>query len=280
MVEAAPFTVNLAPVSRSTIATWLRHRSAGLPAWADPSLRLLPPRCLFCGQRADLGRVDLCSDCLDVLPWREVPGDRGDARALQSKDDESETNDGQGMLIEPVSMVIPFDYAAPVDAALRDLKFHGDLAPARLFGALLAAVAVARGPVPDLVVPIPLHADRLHERGFNQAAHLARALARWLGCACAPQLLERRRATAPQTTLDGPARRRNVQAAFGPAGDAARQLARLGKTVRHLALVDDVLTTGATMAAAAEALEGAGRVSRWAVAQPSSTSFTPARGPP
>jgi len=163
-----------------------------------------------------------------------------------------------------------------VDAALRALKFHGDLAPARVFGAVLAAEAACRGPLPDLIVPVPLHSGRLHERGYNQAAMLARAAAAWLQRPCLPRLLERRRATAPQTTLAADQRRRNPAGAFALAPDAARQLRRLRSRVQHVAVVDDISTTGATLTAAATALQGFRSTSHWAVAQPSSTFFTPA----
>ncbi len=232
-------------------------------------MRLIPPRCLFCGQGADLGAVDLCSDCLEALPWR-CDGDRITADSTVI-----------------TTFHIPFDYAAPVDDALRALKFHGDLCPARVFGALLAATAVTGPPrltqprraagqgrmrIPDLFVPVPLHPDRLHERGFNQAAQLAAQAARWLGRPVSLRLLQRRRSTAPQTSLERAERQRNVAAAFAPSPTAAAWLERQPRSIRHVALVDDVLTTGATAEAAAAALRQLRleRVSIWAVARPAS----------
>jgi len=281
MVEAALHTVNLQAFSGSTIrggsaipgppappdggdvqrvARWLRSRSQQAPFWLHLSMRVMPPRCLFCGQSADLGRVDLCLDCLEALPWFG---------------NEIGTISASGGFIERQNVLVPLQYASPVDAALRDLKFHGDLAPARVLGAVLAAVAALRGPLPDLLVPVPLHADRLHERGFNQAAHLAQAAARWLGRPCATHLLERRRPTQPQTSLEAAARRRNVVGAFVMSAGAPRWLRRQAPAARHLTVVDDVLTTGATIQAAAAALQGFETVSCWAVARPLSNSFTP-----
>jgi len=104
------------------------------------------------------------------------------------------------------------------------------------------------GSAPDLVVPVPLHPRRLRERGFSPAALLARALAREARVPCAPTLLERVRDTHSQTDLSRAARRRNVAGAF-----AQRRAAPA-----RLWLVDDVATTGSTLAEAARALEHAG----------------------
>lgn len=272
MVEAASVTVNLAATTESTIgsqvdvaaaAHWLRSSSRMIPPWRQFSMRVMPPRCVFCGQSGDLGWVDLCLDCLEALPW---------------KDRKNESMHPDMEVFGSPSVLVPLRYAPPVDTALRDLKFHGELAPARVLGAVLAAVAALSGPLPDLLVPVPLHIDRLHDRGFNQAAHLARVAAGWLGRPCAPRLLERRRATQPQTSLESADRRRNVVGAFALAGAGGRWLARPGYQVRHVALVDDVLTTGATIQAAREALAGVEKVSCWAIAQPVSNSFTAGRG--
>lgn len=108
------------------------------------------------------------------------------------------------------------------------------------------------GPPPDAVVPVPLHARRLRERGFNPAALLAYAVARELGSRVAPPgLLVRLRDTPTQTRLDRRARQANVAGAFGSA--RPREIA-----ARRLLLVDDVATTGATLVEASRALRKAG----------------------
>ncbi len=255
MFSATFRPVNRKSPARSTIARWLRRRSRQAPPWQSLTMRLIPPRCLFCGQGADLGAVDLCSDCLAALPWVE----------------DADRIDG---------VHVPFEFRDPVDEALRALKFHGDLCPARVFGALLAAtiaLSARRVGLPTLFVPVPLHPARLHERGFNQSAQLARQAARWLGRPLAAGLLRRSRATLPQTSLEAAARRRNVEGAFAVAPGAAGWLRRHPATAGHVALVDDVLTTGATATAAARVLReiGVHRVSIWAVARPVSSFFTP-----
>ena len=107
---------------------------------------------------------------------------------------------------------------------------------------------------------MPLHPARLRERGFNQAVELARPLARRLGVPLAAALCRRLRDTPAQASLDRAARRRNVRGAFACDGDLSG---------RHVAVVDDVLTSGATIDALARALKkaGAARVSAWVAAR-------------
>jgi predicted amidophosphoribosyltransferase len=104
------------------------------------------------------------------------------------------------------------------------------------------------GPLPDAVVPVALHPRRLRERGFNPAGRLAKLAARSLGVPVRPVLLERLRDTPSQTGLGRRARLRNVRGAFQCAGSAPQRIW----------LVDDVATTGATLAEAARALRRAG----------------------
>jgi ComF family protein len=114
----------------------------------------------------------------------------------------------------------------------------------------LACEAAARAPAPlaQLVVPVPLHPRRLRQRGFSPAGLLARAVARQAGLPCNPVALRRLRDTPSQTGLDRRARRRNVRGAFEP---------RCAVPAR-VWLVDDVATTGATLAECARALRRAG----------------------
>jgi ComF family protein len=114
---------------------------------------------------------------------------------------------------------------------------------------------------PDALIPLPLHRRRLRSRGFDQTLELARPLAKALAIPLLDDVLVRVRETAPQSRLDAPARRRNLSRAFA---------VRAGATLpAHVALVDDVMTTGATLHAAAGALLRAGvaRVDTWVCAR-------------
>jgi ComF family protein len=104
----------------------------------------------------------------------------------------------------------------------------------------------------DVLVPVPLHATRLRERGYNQAALLAREMARRVGLAVDERSLVRQRATASQVDLNVKQRKENVRAAFRCSGN--------GLVGKHVLLIDDVCTTGATLEACAMALcEGGAR---------------------
>ncbi len=153
-----------------------------------------------------------------------------------------------------------FVYGFPLDRLVPRFKFHHDLAAGRMMAELMAG-PLASAPRPDVVVPVPLHAHRLRRRGYDQALELARPLARSLGLPLRADLLERIRATAPQSELDADARHRNLTRAFAVTASAPLPA--------HVALVDDVMTTGATLHAAAKALRKAGvaRVDAWVCAR-------------
>jgi ComF family protein len=144
------------------------------------------------------------------------------------------------------------DYRPPLDRLALGLKFRGRLLVAKEFARGLAALAIDRlapDAWPDLVAPVPLAHERLVERGFNQAWEIAKPLARALNVPADAALLRRTTHTVAQSRLDLDARKRNVGAAF-----------RSMREVRgmHVALVDDVMTSGATLEAAARTLKTAG----------------------
>ena len=157
------------------------------------------------------------------------------------------------------------DYAHPWDGLITQFKFHSalDLAPA-LSHRMLDTFHRGSGPTPALLLPIPLSAERLRERGYNQAWELARRLARALNCRAEARLLLRVKDTPHQLALAPDQRAGNVRAAF--AVEPRRRAELAGATVT---LVDDVMTTGATVSEAARVLlqAGAARIHVWVVAR-------------
>ena len=146
-------------------------------------------------------------------------------------------------------------YEFPGDALVHALKFRGELALAGVLGGLLGKVVVTEDA--DCVVPVPLSAERLRRRGYNQAAEIARHLGR---TKLELDLCERIHDTPPQMELPFAERQRNVRGAF--------RCTRLAAG-RRIALVDDVMTTGATLNELASVLKdaGASRVVNWVVAR-------------
>ena len=237
------------------------NRSAGQRVdgpWRRLGGVLWPARCLACGEAGD--DHDLCPACRATLPWHRAACLRC-ALPLAAGDDAGGTC-GRCLRHPP-----PLDqvraaclYAVPLDRWLPRLKFHQDLAAGRLLAHLLAQ-ACADAPRPQALVPVPLHRARLRRRGYDQALELAKPLARELALPLQRQLLQRVRATAPQSELSAAARRRNLRDAFVVAPDV--------ELPAHVVLVDDVMTTGATLHAAARALRRAGvaRVDAWVCAR-------------
>ena len=152
-----------------------------------------------------------------------------------------------------------FTYAFPIDALVQALKYGGQLALAGWFAhELLKRMGQPSGV--DLIVPLPLHPTRMAERGFNQAAEIAKALARESGIAMDAHIAKRLRNTAAQTGLPWRERAANMRGAFG----CERELSGLS-----IAVIDDVMTTGATLNEFARTLKqsGAARVENWVVAR-------------
>lgn len=240
MFASAPPAVNLKWPARSTIARLLGAAGAALA----------PPCCVLCDRPGLPGPIDLCAACLAELP--RAPPD-APLRDAPLRDAPSYAD-----IFERVCC--PWRFEFPVDALVRALKFHGERAHARLLGTLLALDrARCAAPLPDLVVPVPLHPLRLRERGYNQAAELARFAARSLALPFDRALLCRARPTRGQTGLSARERTLNVSGAF----TATRTL----RGAPRLALVDDVVTTGSTACAAGAVLRaaGAGAIELWAV---------------
>jgi len=184
---------------------------------------LFPPHCIGCERVGSL----LCPHCLAAA---KAPA----ARECAGLD----------------GVCVAAEYDGAIGAAIRALKYDRQTRLAEPLGGLLARTVQRTGWPVNMIVPVPLHAARLHDRGYNQAKlvslYLARALAVPIGC----EAVRRVRDTPSQVNLNAQERRLNMEGAFESRAEAVR-----GSVVL---VVDDVLTTGATLGACAEALRLAG----------------------
>lgn len=220
--------------------------------WAKMSISsllspLLPQQCLLCGRSPVAAAI--CDECYDALPHAKGPRCPRCAAPLPHAAPLCAR-----CLPHPSALdrAYPaFDYAFPIDRLLQTLKYGATpmfqrMAIADCLAASMAAVAPRSA---DLVVPIPLSPSRLRERGFNQALELAKPFARLLQIPLVATALIRLKETSPQTRLARQARLQNLREAF----HCGAKLQGL-----RILLVDDVMTTGATLTAAAAALKAAG----------------------
>jgi ComF family protein len=203
----------------------------------------LPARCPGCGSEGP----PICQACAPALDARlELPA--GIAIGLPS---------------DVPAPLLQLDWCAPfsgvVRTALHELKYGGEQRLAGPLGAAIGRRWRRVGAGGDLLVPVPVHADRRRRRGYDQAELLARAAAVELDLPCAP-ILERARATIAQFDLDSSARALNVSGAFRLTPEAAARRTGWAVAGRWVVLVDDVVTTGASLAACAAPLLEAGAV--------------------
>lgn len=213
----------------------------GLASIADA---LLPQRCPGCGVPADAATL-LCARCASRVPRLRTALC---ARCLASGRDGAPCARHHGFHVYAA-----WDFDERAAAVVHALKYRGRPALAAGLGPELAAALPPAWRRPDLVLEVPLHTARERERGYNQSAVLAEALAEALGAPRLEAAIRRTRATPPQARLGPAERRANLAGAF--AIEAPKRLRG-----RRVLLVDDVLTTGATLDAALGALHDAGAV--------------------
>jgi ComF family protein len=216
---------------------------------------LFPPRCVGC-RRAGAW---LCADCLAQVGRPEGPLCVRCGRPFRGSGPCPDCR-GQNRALEQVRA--PFFFEGSVQKAVHELKYRGRRVLAPPLAEELAACLQRLDWPAAAIVPVPLHHQRERIRGYNQSALLARSLAVQSGRPLLEGSLVRWRDTRPQVGLDGPARQENVRGAF-------RWESR-EPPPEHILLLDDVYTTGATMAACAEALRqaGAAEVRGLALARP------------
>ena len=151
-------------------------------------------------------------------------------------------------------------YTFPADALIHALKYQTNLAIAPVLANLFIARLKTMETMPDVIVPMPLHPIRLRERGFNQAMEIGRTIAKQTGIALLPDGCSRIKHTLPQTGLPWKERQKNIRRAFS---------CRIDVSGKHVAIVDDVMTTGATLNELAQVLRrrGATEISNWVIAR-------------
>lgn len=220
--------------------TW-RNRARGL---ANSLLNFVfPPVCGACKKAGSL----ICEECHHQLQWVQAPLCDRCGRPTRKPTDCCPVCQERPLPLKQIRAAVLF--AHPVSKLIHNLKYNGAFALGKPLGQLMAgAWATWHMPV-DLVLPIPLHAERKRKRGYNQSTLLTRAFCDRTALPYAEDALQRTRLTTPQVGLTAVERLQNVQDAFQ--ADACVM-------DRHVLLIDDICTTGATMAAAATALYAAG----------------------
>jgi ComF family protein len=228
---------------------------------------LLPTQCLLCGStlHGDL----LCEGCLFDLPWVERHACRCQQCALALES----TGDYCGhCLAHPPAFsrsYIPFAYQQPLTPLIHRFKYRRKLTDGKLLGQLLAQHIQACAThsdwlAPDLLIPTPMHWTRRWQRGFNQAEILGQYLARATGITLATRIIKRQARTPAQKELTRNERQQNLRKAFFISPSAQQKIQ--GK---NIALIDDVVTTTATLRELSQLLikAGAKDVQVWALAR-------------
>ena len=222
----------------------------------------IPPVCVFCNTKA-AGKHDICSACLEELPWlKQVCFCCGSALP--------ESVNTHQLCGHCLRQLPPFEktfglfsYQFPIDRLITGLKFQQKLVYAELLGQLLSDYLLKQYEgrlLPECIIPMPLHRNRLQERGFNQALEIARPIAKKLKLPIDLQSCERIRPTVSQTTLPAQKRYANVRNAFS---------VKPTLNAKHVAILDDVITTGHTIKELANSLRefGVEKIDVWCCAR-------------
>jgi len=213
---------------------------------------LLPRLCVCCDFSSDNSELDLCDNCRDNLPWLDYRCYQCGLPILAAS--EAIICDRCQVSAPPFNRLCAlFRYQQPIIKLIGALKFGRQLYPGALFGQLLTEAITQRWylnkALPQVIMPVPLSIKRHRARGYNQAVELSLPLAKNLGISLDLTSCRRVKHTRPQTRLDKEQRANNLAGAF-----VVDNLLRY----KHVALVDDVVTTGSTIRALSIALQVAG----------------------
>ena len=218
----------------------------------------IPTVCHLCADSGEHDIPNLCAACQNSIPYIEQACD---CCAVPISNEETRcTGCAANRPVYDSSLTV-FHYQKPMDILFNRLKHHRDITVAATFASLLAEKIIeSKAELPDIIVPIPLNWKRQLMRGFNHSQAVAALLAGKLGVNLDTNALTRVTNNAPQQGLSRTERLKNLDRCF-----------EANKSVRNkkIALVDDVITTGATMQAAATALyvRGTKSISAWSVAR-------------
>lgn len=223
---------------------------------------LLPGACVLCS--CNLNRpVDLCEACESELPWLSSAC-MCCAQPFSLKDSENQIC-GACVQTPPFfnRTISMFCYQEPIKKLIAGVKFQQKLIYTKLLGELFAkqlSVVYRKENLPECIIPVPLHPKRLRERGYNQALELARPIAKALNIKLDYQSCERVLATQPQTELPASQRYVNVKQAF---------ILKATLRFKHVAVLDDVVTTGHTVNELSKILSSAGveKIDVWCCAR-------------
>jgi ComF family protein len=235
-------------------------KNASLQVFRKISHLILSPTCCVCHGTSDTAN-DLCRHCHSTLPWLTHTCQ---CCALPLATDKARLC-GQCLKKPPAyqQSLSLFHYQAPIANLINQLKFQHRLVASHVLAQLLSEKVqqyYQQQTLPELIIPIPLHKKRLQQRGFNQALELARIVSKKRRLPINSESVQRTRNTAQQSQLPATERAANVRNVFIAEGELPK----------HVAIVDDVVTTGNTVQAMSLALQHAGveRIDVWSIARP------------
>jgi ComF family protein len=236
------------PLSSKRLLTYLNNSLKSLNYW------LIPQICFLCGDAATT--LPICSACLVDLPF-QGPACIRCARRLQKVGICQHCQKARPHYTHTQAV---FSYLYPLDKLILAAKFHHNMAVLNLLGHLMAQHLTIDSR-PDVLIPVPLHPKRLRHRGYNQSLELAKRISKHTGIPIAINACQRIINTPPQTSLSGKQRQSNLKGAF--------KVVRVERHWQHLVLIDDVMTTGATVKELASVFKAAGieQVDVWCCAK-------------